>query len=232
MSDLAELGEAYEELKASNLPRLSHKAGLFWLRVYEAIGKHGIRAVSSAMGVPQCRIRDRLVTRGMPVELDRQRTGQLSFPEGVEGEPRDELKKISQAVAHWRRTKRHRFQKIPDALRSEVEVCAAVNGVEETAHACSINTRDRANWRTRIKAWLIERDAKNTGEDAMGNGDALCKSHWLKTCPSCSRRAGYLVWLPYPEAFGVSTKRARSGAQSHCTRCRTRAAEVNAHAGA
>jgi len=55
----------------------------------------------------------------------------------------------------------------------------------------------------------------------MITGD-LSKSHYLKSCPNCSQREGYLVFKPYPEAFGESKKRSKGGAQSWCQECRTK----------
>lgn len=48
-------------------------------------------------------------------------------------------------------------------------------------------------------------------------------SHWLKSCPECSRRIGALVFKPYPDAFGQSVKRENQehrGAQPWCFECR------------
>lgn len=50
------------------------------------------------------------------------------------------------------------------------------------------------------------------------------KSHWMKSCPECSRNARYPVFKLYPEAFGASVARGdhHAGAQSWCLECRTK----------
>lgn len=48
-------------------------------------------------------------------------------------------------------------------------------------------------------------------------------SHWLKSCPRCSERAGIPVFKLYPDDFGESEARGpgKAGAQSHCLKCRS-----------
>lgn len=47
-------------------------------------------------------------------------------------------------------------------------------------------------------------------------------SHWLKSCPRCSKKAGMVVFKLYPADFGESEARGpgKAGAQSHCLKCR------------
>lgn len=61
--------------------------------------------------------------------------------------------------------------------------------------------------------------AIDTGNITYFNPD---KSHWLKSCPQCSRYAGHPVFKPYPDAFGESQARGdhHKGAQSWCLECR------------
>ncbi len=56
--------------------------------------------------------------------------------------------------------------------------------------------------------------------DSATRDDDLASSHWLKTCPVCSRRCGHKVWLPYPDAFGVRKVDGKLIPQSHCRQCR------------
>lgn len=48
---------------------------------------------------------------------------------------------------------------------------------------------------------------------------SLMKDHWLKNCPACSMKAGYAVYLEYPNAFCESVEHVPDNVQSCCVRC-------------
>ncbi len=62
--------------------------------------------------------------------------------------------------------------------------------------------------------------------DSFKEETDLSKSHWLKSCPECSRKAGQVVYKKYPEDFGESEAESRQtqthrGSQSWCSECRS-----------
>jgi hypothetical protein len=82
-----------------------------------------------------------------------------------------------------------------------------------------------------LDRWQQDQEAERLQMKLWDDGPELfdlTKSHWMKSCPECSRKAGRVVFLPYPEAFGESEKREtqqHKGAQSWCTKCRHRGRE-------